>query len=65
MLILYGIQNGVEKPRSLGKLYEVKQGKRLSPLAFYEWLCKVAHKRTNLYLESEGNRMLLNMLLIG
>lgn len=65
MLILYGIHNGVEKPRSLVKLCEVKQGDRECPLAFYEWLCEVAHKWTNLDLEGEGNRMLLNMLLIG
>lgn len=65
MLILYGIHNGVEKPRSLAKLYEVKQEDRECSLAFYEWLCEVAHKWTDLDLESDGNWMLLNMVLIG
>lgn len=46
MLILYGIHNGVEKPQSLVKLYEVKQGDRESPLAFCEWLCEVAQTWT-------------------
>lgn len=65
MLILYRIHNGVEKPRSSAKLCDIKQGDRERLLAFCEWLCEVAHKWTNLDLESEGNKMLLNMLLIG
>ncbi|KAF1558932.1 hypothetical protein FQV10_0008220, partial [Eudyptes schlegeli] len=65
MLILYGIQNGVEKPKNLTKLYEVKQGEKESPSAFYERLCEVARKWTDLNPEDESNRMLFNMLFIA
>ncbi|KFV45992.1 hypothetical protein N328_12933, partial [Gavia stellata] len=35
-LILYGIQNGVEKPQNLSKLYEIRQGDKETPAVFYE-----------------------------
>ncbi|KAF1463584.1 hypothetical protein FQV08_0003564, partial [Pygoscelis antarcticus] len=64
MLILYGIQNGVEKPKNLIKLYKVKQGGKEAPSTFYEKLCEVAHKWTDLNPEDKSNRTLFNMLFI-
>ncbi|KAF1558935.1 hypothetical protein FQV10_0011834, partial [Eudyptes schlegeli] len=63
--ILYGIQNGAEKPKNLIKLYEEKQGEKEAPSAFYERLCEVARKWTDLNPEDESNRMLFNMLFIA
>ncbi|KAF1614966.1 UNVERIFIED_CONTAM: hypothetical protein FQV15_0006416, partial [Eudyptes pachyrhynchus] len=65
MLILYGIQNGIEKPKNLTKLYEVKQGEKEAPSASYEKLCEVAHKWTDLNPEDESNRVLFNTLFIA
>uniref|UniRef100_A0A8C0HLE4 CCHC-type domain-containing protein n=1 Tax=Buteo japonicus TaxID=224669 RepID=A0A8C0HLE4_9AVES len=71
-LILYGIQYGVPKPKNLSKLYEVRQKPDENPSAFYERLCKVAKKWTDLNPEEEprnpqqeANRRLFNMLFMG
>ncbi|KAK4806148.1 hypothetical protein QYF61_001071 [Mycteria americana] len=47
-VILYGIQHGVQKPKNLSELYEVTQGDKETPSAFYERLCEVARKWTDL-----------------
>ncbi|KAK4810760.1 hypothetical protein QYF61_007734 [Mycteria americana] len=64
-LILYGIQHGVQKPKNLSKLSEVRQGEKETPLAFYERLCEVARKWTDLDPEDDSNSKLFNMLFIG
>ncbi|PKU29601.1 retroviral gag protein [Limosa lapponica baueri] len=64
-LILYGIQHGVEKCTNLPKLYEVMQGDKETPAAFYERLCEVAQKWRDLDPEGAGNVKLFNMLSIG
>ncbi|KAK4810644.1 hypothetical protein QYF61_007381 [Mycteria americana] len=64
-LILYGIQHGVQKPKNLSKLYEVRQGEKETPSAFYERLCEVARKWTDLDPEDDSNSKLFNMLFIG
>ncbi|KAK4810523.1 hypothetical protein QYF61_004486 [Mycteria americana] len=64
-LILYGIQHGVQKPKNLSKLYEVRQGDKETPSAFYERLCEVARKWTDLDPEHDSNSKLFNMLFIG
>ncbi|KAK4806840.1 hypothetical protein QYF61_005636 [Mycteria americana] len=64
-LILHGIQHGVQKPKNLSKLYEVRQGDKETPSAFYERLCEVARKWTDLDPEDDSNSKLFNMLFIG
>ncbi|KAK4807170.1 hypothetical protein QYF61_024290 [Mycteria americana] len=54
-LILYGIQHGAQKPKSLSKLYEVRQGDKETPSAFYERLCEIARKWTDLDPEDDSN----------
>ncbi|KAK4810906.1 hypothetical protein QYF61_013314 [Mycteria americana] len=64
-LILYGIQHGVQKPKNLSELYQVRQGDKETPSAFYERLCEVARKWTDLDPEDDSNSKLFNMLFIG
>ncbi|KAK4810775.1 hypothetical protein QYF61_008747 [Mycteria americana] len=64
-LILYGIQHGVQKPKNLSKLSEVRQGDKETPSAFYERLCEIARKWTDLDPEDDSNSKLFNMLFIG
>ena len=64
-LILYGVQHGVPKPKNVSKLYEVRQGPEENPSAFYERLCEVARKWTDLNPDDEANQRMFNMLFIG
>ncbi|KAK4821308.1 LOW QUALITY PROTEIN: hypothetical protein QYF61_018057 [Mycteria americana] len=64
-LILYGIQHGVQKPKNLSKLSEVRQGHKETPSAFSERLCEVARKRTDLDPEDDSNSKLFNTPFIG
>ncbi|KAK4809494.1 hypothetical protein QYF61_015051 [Mycteria americana] len=59
-LILYGIQHGVQKPKNLSKLSEVRQGDKETPSAFSERLCE-----TDLDPEDDSNSKLFNTLFIG
>ncbi|KAK4810418.1 hypothetical protein QYF61_024412 [Mycteria americana] len=64
-LILYGIQHGVQKPKNLAKLSEVRQGDKETPSAFSERLCEVARKWTDRDPEDDSNSKLFNTLFIG
>ncbi|KAK4821309.1 hypothetical protein QYF61_018058 [Mycteria americana] len=64
-LVLYGIQHGVQKPKNLSKLSEVRQGHKETPSAFSERLCEVARKGTDRDPEDDSNSKLFNMLFIG
>ncbi|XP_052651733.1 anamorsin isoform X1 [Harpia harpyja] len=64
-LILYGIKNEVSRPKNLAKLYQVVQGKTEDPSAFYERLCEVARKLTDLDSEDEANKITFTMLFVG
>jgi len=64
-IILYGNQNGVSKQTNISKLYEIKQDLNENPSVFYERLCEVARKWTDLDLENKNNRLMFNMFFIG
>lgn len=64
-LILYGVQHGVPKPKNVSKLYEVRQKPEENPSAFYERLCKDAHRWTDSDPENEANTKMFNTLFIG
>lgn len=55
-LILYGSKHGVLKPKNISKLYQVTQGPNEDPSAFYERLCEVARKWTDLNSDDEANK---------
>ncbi|KAK4814717.1 hypothetical protein QYF61_026296 [Mycteria americana] len=57
--------NGVQKPKNLSKLSEVRQGDKETPSAFSERLCEVARKWTDLDPEGDSNSKLFNRLFIG
>jgi len=62
---LYGFQHATAKPKKLSKLNKVKQGPEENPSAFYERLCEVARKGTDLNADEEANRKMFNTLFIG
>ncbi|KAK4810862.1 LOW QUALITY PROTEIN: hypothetical protein QYF61_008834 [Mycteria americana] len=64
-LILYGIQHGVQKPKNLSKLYEVRQGDKETLSAFYERLCELENGQICYDPEDDSNSKLFNMLFIG
>ncbi|KAK4814643.1 hypothetical protein QYF61_023842 [Mycteria americana] len=57
--------NGVQKPKNVSKLSEVRQGHKETPSAFSERLCEVARKWTDLDPEDDSNSKLFNRLFIG
>ncbi|KAK4814725.1 hypothetical protein QYF61_026304 [Mycteria americana] len=57
--------DGVQKPKNLSKLSEVRQGDKETPSAFSERLCEVARKWTDLDPEGDSNSKLFNRLFIG
>ncbi|GAB0203398.1 mitochondrial enolase superfamily member 1 [Grus japonensis] len=63
--ILYGIQHGIQKSQNWAKLYEIQQGDKEPPSVFYERLCEVSQKWTNLDLEDGNISKLFNVLFIG
>nr|XP_009676976.1 PREDICTED: uncharacterized protein LOC104146587 [Struthio camelus australis] len=63
-LILYGVRHGVPKPKNVSKLYEVRQGSKENPSAFYERLCEVARKWTDWNPDDEANQRMFNTLFI-
>ncbi|GAB0209406.1 hypothetical protein GRJ2_003406300 [Grus japonensis] len=64
-LILYGIKNAISKPKNLAKLYQVVQGKTEDPSTFYECLCEVAQKWTDLDPDDDANRVTFATLFVG
>ena len=50
--------------KNLSKLYEVRQGDKETPSAFYERVCEVAWKWTDLDPEDPSNLKVFNMLFI-
>lgn len=60
-LILYGIHHGVPRQNNISKLYGVQQGIDEKPTAFYERLCEIARKWTDLNPEEESSKMMFNM----
>lgn len=56
---------GQKKPKNLSKLYEIRQGDKETSSAFYERICEVARKWTNLDLDDASNMNFFNMLFIG
>lgn len=64
-LILYGVKNGISRPKNLAKLTQVVQGKTEDPSAFDERLCEVARQWTDLDPEDEENRTVFTTLFVG
>ncbi|KAF1506600.1 hypothetical protein FQV18_0004700, partial [Eudyptula minor novaehollandiae] len=64
-LILFGIKNGIPKPKNLSKLYQVVQGDEETPSAFYERLCEVARQWTDSDPERESDNLTFVTLFVG